>query len=69
MYPCCYLTNSPHVMGNINEQSFTSIWQGDAYRNFRHALVHDRKNLVGCNTCSRNDNARLQQLQKLSAVL
>ncbi len=56
-------------MGNINEQSFTSIWQGDAYRNFRHALVHDRKNLVGCNTCSRNDNARLQQLQKLSAVL
>lgn len=26
VYPCCYLINSAHVMGNINEQSFSEIW-------------------------------------------
>jgi len=69
VYPCCYLTNSPHVMGNINERSFSEIWQGEPYRNFRRALVSDRRNLTGCKTCSRNDDGRLRQLGHFKIIL
>jgi radical SAM protein with 4Fe4S-binding SPASM domain len=69
VYPCCYLTNSPHVMGNINEEPFANIWQGERYRSFRHSLVHDRKDLVGCRTCARNDDRRLQQLEHFKIFL
>ena len=69
VYPCCYLTNSPHVMGNINEQSFSEIWQGERYRQFRRSLVHDRQHLTGCRTCSRNEDRRLQQLEHFKILL
>jgi radical SAM protein with 4Fe4S-binding SPASM domain len=69
VYPCCYLTNSPHVMGNINQQSFSEIWRGERYKDFRRSLVHDRKNLAGCKTCSRNDDRRLQQFEHFKILL
>jgi radical SAM protein with 4Fe4S-binding SPASM domain len=69
VYPCCYLTNSPHVMGNINEQSFSEIWRGEPYRSFRRSLVIDRGNVVGCKTCSRNDDRRLRQLGHFKVIL
>lgn len=69
VYPCCYLTNTLHVMGNINDAPFQDIWKGGAYREFRHSLVTGRRNLPGCRTCPRNDDRRLQQLKRLKAVL
>lgn len=69
VYPCCYLTNSSHVMGNINQSSFAEIWSGAAYREFRSTLARDRAHLSGCRTCSRNDDGPLHQLQRFRAVL
>jgi radical SAM protein with 4Fe4S-binding SPASM domain len=69
VYPCCYLTNSVHVMGNINEQSFSEIWRGERYKDFRRSLAHDRKNLVGCKTCSRDDDWGLQQIEHFKILL
>lgn len=69
VYPCCYLPTSDHVMGNINESDIATIWNGDAYKKFRHHIVHDRPNLTGCNTCPRNDEAVLQILNKFKFAL
>jgi radical SAM protein with 4Fe4S-binding SPASM domain len=59
--PCCYLTGEQAVMGNIFEQSFSAIWNGEAYRQFRKNLREDRQNLPGCSYCPRNDTARLRR--------
>ena len=69
VYPCCYLTNTSHVMGNINEDSFGNIWEGERYRRFRHSLVNGRRDLTGCRTCARNDDRRIRQLNRLKFVL
>jgi len=69
VYPCCYLTNSAHVMGNVNEESFSAIWWGQPYQKFRNSLVTARKDLAGCRTCPRNDDHRLRQLEHLKMAL
>jgi radical SAM protein with 4Fe4S-binding SPASM domain len=69
VYPCCYLTNSAHVMGNINQQSFSEIWHGERYREFRRLLAHDRKNLAGCRTCPRDDEWGLRQIEHFKILL
>ena len=69
VYPCCYLTNSEHVMGNIYTSPFEDVWHGERYRKFRSDLMTDRKHLSGCATCPRNDDGRLAQLGKLKLVL
>ena len=69
VYPCCFLTNTEHVMGNIYGSSFADVWHGENYRKFRNNLRHDRKNLHGCATCPQNDDGRLAQLSKLRLVL
>jgi hypothetical protein len=57
------------VIENRNQQSFSEIWRGERYREFRRSLVHDRKNLAGCKTCSRNDDRRLEQLEHFKILL
>ncbi len=69
VYPCCYLLTAEHVMGNIHEQPFEKIWNGDTYRRFRAALMSDRPHLNGCNTCPRNDDALLGTLGKYRLAL
>jgi MoaA/NifB/PqqE/SkfB family radical SAM enzyme len=56
-------------MGNVNEQSFSEIWQGERYKEFRRRLAHDRKNLVGCRTCPRDDEWGLQQIEHFKILL
>lgn len=69
VYPCCYLLNTKHVMGNINEQSFHEIWHGEKYKNFRYQVSNTRSNLSGCNTCTINHNNLLKSLSKLKLFL
>ncbi len=68
-YPCCYLTNSKLVMGNINQSDFPAIWRGSAYQAFRTQLATERQNVSGCRTCPKNDNGPLGQLQRFSILL
>lgn len=69
VYPCCYLTDTDHVMGNVHSDSFMAIWHGDRYREFRRRLVEDRANLKGCRTCPRNDQRILGALARLRPIL
>ena len=69
VFPCCYLSNSEHVMGNVHETSFAAIWHGEAYRRFRSRIMSERPSLSGCRTCPRNDESRVRQLAKLRPLL
>ena len=69
VYPCCYLTETDHVMGNINERPFEQVWRGDRYQDFRRRLAGDRAHLEGCKTCPRNDERLLKTLGRLRPAL
>ncbi len=51
--PCIYDANHEHVLGNIHEQSFPSIWNGEAMRTLRHAMLEGEhlKHMPLCENC------------------
>jgi radical SAM protein with 4Fe4S-binding SPASM domain len=50
--PCCMLMGGDRaVLGDLAERSFADIWHGDAYRDFRSALLSRRPPEV-CRGCS-----------------
>ncbi|MEO5370259.1 MAG: radical SAM protein [Magnetococcus sp. DMHC-1] len=69
VYPCCYLVNTRHIMGHLDQNSFPEIWHGATYQEFRHRLAHDRSRLDGCATCPRDDTKLLNQLKRFSYFL
>jgi radical SAM protein with 4Fe4S-binding SPASM domain len=50
--PCCFDKNSDHILGDINSNSFRTIWNGEAYRKFRYSVQTGRKNIEICRNCS-----------------
>lgn len=66
--PCCYLTDEDHVLGNINEEDFATIWNGPKYQEFRRQLRDNRGQLSGCRNCPRNDAGRLRKYNPFSLI-
>jgi radical SAM protein with 4Fe4S-binding SPASM domain len=50
--PCCFDKNASYIIGNIFNQSFSEIWNSEAYRNFRLKVFSERKNIDICCNCS-----------------
>jgi len=50
--PCCFDKDAHHVLGDLSKQTFKEVWNGDAYRDFRGALLQSRSNLEMCRNCS-----------------
>jgi len=50
--PCCFDKDAKYTMGNINEQSFREIWNGEKYLNFRSRLFENRKEIDICTNCT-----------------
>jgi len=50
--PCCFDKDAKHQMGNITEDSFANVWQGDQYNNFRAKILQSRKSIDICSNCS-----------------
>jgi radical SAM protein with 4Fe4S-binding SPASM domain len=50
--PCCFDKDAHFVLGNLNEQSFTSIWRGEKYQRFRASLLHSRNEIEICKNCT-----------------
>jgi radical SAM protein with 4Fe4S-binding SPASM domain len=50
--PCCFDKDAKYTMGNIHQQSFKDIWNGDKYQEFRTRLFNDRKSIDICSNCT-----------------
>lgn len=50
--PCCFDKDATHQMGQIGEEAFAEIWRGEAYSNFRSALLRSRSEIEICKNCS-----------------
>lgn len=50
--PCCFDKDAAHQMGDLNTQSFKSIWEGDLFKGFRNRLLKSRKEIDICTNCS-----------------
>ncbi|WP_092728030.1 radical SAM/SPASM domain-containing protein [Algoriphagus alkaliphilus] len=50
--PCCFDKDARHVMGELGEQSLSSIWNSLPYFNFRKQLLADRTQIEICRNCT-----------------
>jgi radical SAM protein with 4Fe4S-binding SPASM domain len=50
--PCCFDKDAHHVMGKMNEVSFTELWKGSEYNKFRELLISSRSNIEMCKNCT-----------------
>ncbi len=50
--PCCFDKDAIHRLGDLRLQSFSQIWRGDAYRQFRQQLLKGRDQIDICTNCT-----------------
>ncbi|MDZ4845879.1 MAG: SPASM domain-containing protein [Chitinophagales bacterium] len=50
--PCCFDKDAKYVMGDLKQQRFSEIWNGDAYRSFRTNLLKSREEIDICKNCT-----------------
>ncbi|MBK9731197.1 MAG: SPASM domain-containing protein [Chitinophagaceae bacterium] len=50
--PCCFDKDAKYRLGDLNSESFASIWQSDGYQRFRSAVLRSRKEIDICANCS-----------------
>lgn len=50
--PCCFDKDAEHTMGNINEESYADIMNGDKYKSFIKTVFTNRKSIDICRNCS-----------------
>ena len=50
--PCCFDKDAHHVLGDLTHQSFSDIWRGDAYTQFRASLLRARSEIDICRNCT-----------------
>lgn len=50
--PCCFDKDAQFVMGNLQKESLSSIWESELYQKFRGQLLLDRSQLEICRNCT-----------------
>jgi radical SAM protein with 4Fe4S-binding SPASM domain len=50
--PCCFDKDASHVVGDLNSETFQSVWRSDAYRHFRKQLLTGRSQIDICTNCT-----------------
>jgi radical SAM protein with 4Fe4S-binding SPASM domain len=50
--PCCFDKDANHVMGELKNQSLSSIWNSLSYFRFRKQLLSDRSQIDICRNCT-----------------
>ena len=51
--PCCFDKDVHYGLGNaLEDPDFEDIWSGEAYTDFRNAILKDRSAVPICNNCS-----------------
>lgn len=50
--PCCFDKDAHYQLGEMESNSFKSIWKGQAYQQFRQSLIKSRSEIEMCRNCS-----------------
>ncbi|HEX5112340.1 MAG TPA: radical SAM protein [Saprospiraceae bacterium] len=50
--PCCFDKDATHRLGDLRNNSFTEIWKGNAYQQFRKQLLKGRDQVEICTNCT-----------------
>ena len=50
--PCCRDPKGHHIMGNVFQEDFSRIWNGQRYRELRRQIRTDQKSVDICSLCS-----------------
>jgi radical SAM protein with 4Fe4S-binding SPASM domain len=50
--PCCFDKDAEYVMGDLNQDSFSKIWNGLKYRIFRKSILSGRHMIEMCRNCT-----------------
>ncbi len=50
--PCCFDKDAHHVLGNVLEEDFKTIWQSSEYQQFRTQLFNNRSQIEICKNCT-----------------
>jgi radical SAM protein with 4Fe4S-binding SPASM domain len=50
--PCCFDKDATHVLGDLQQQTFDEIWNGEKYQQFRATLLRSREEIEICKNCT-----------------
>ncbi|MGE0588047.1 MAG: SPASM domain-containing protein [Cyclobacteriaceae bacterium] len=50
--PCCFDKDAHFVLGDLTQNSFKEIWNGEAYTDFRGSLLRSRSEIEMCKNCT-----------------
>jgi radical SAM protein with 4Fe4S-binding SPASM domain len=50
--PCCFDKDAQHSLGKLPQESFRSLWQGEAYNHFRQLILSNRSQIDICQNCT-----------------
>jgi radical SAM protein with 4Fe4S-binding SPASM domain len=50
--PCCFDKDAHHRLGDMKRQTFSELWNGEAYREFRQTLIRSRSEIEMCKNCT-----------------
>lgn len=50
--PCCFDKDAHYQLGSVQQSTFTSIWNGKAYENFRGSILKGRDQIEMCKNCT-----------------
>ncbi len=50
--PCCFDKDAIHRLGDLKENSFKELWQGELYHQFRSQLLQGRDKIEICTNCT-----------------
>jgi len=50
--PCCFDKDAEYRMGDMKEQTFKELWEGETYQSFRASLIKSRSEIEMCKNCT-----------------
>jgi radical SAM protein with 4Fe4S-binding SPASM domain len=50
--PCCFDKDAEYRLGDLSQQTFRGLWQGQKYRQFRASLLKGRDQIEMCRNCT-----------------
>lgn len=61
---CCFDKDIQFPLGNVKQQTFKSLWQGEAYQQIRQIVLRDRSSIEICRNCGEGVNLRIVESTK-----